>query len=816
MPFTRPQTPRDDRSDHSAEDKQTTETVQHARLINNQHKSLTEIDIETAEVTAKMINAGKILSGLLIYLTSSKNPAEGAMTSTQPQKIEEKRLQPKERSSSAAPKRPRIPAPVHKVQGLEPVSENKEQVSHKDNDRRGVTFTTSPTHGENRAPEDTPAVGRCLLDESNTTIGSSKGGKASKKNKQGRKQLVNERMKHKAVSAVSAYPTQRPPRKKLAKKSTTIKESVPKEKLGSEERDPKRVQTTGEPTPEGSDHDDHNEVAPEASLVPEEVSQKEHASMESSSEGYQESEYHTPEETFDREWIASDVQLLKSNVFDGENLIESSSEGHDESEFHTPVESFDQEWIAAGLGLLSGDVFDGEDLIATTDKPVASPLHEQPIQEFGTGALGLLWAYTTDPTVDEALRNAGVWLWSKPITYFRPQRLQRTGRFGRSALAPVIVSHERTENDEPIIHFDGYTVLIVPHEQCWEDIRSDPSHPDFLVPWKLAEYQACEAAGYRIWRHDRDLPRCRKLSCGAAVSDFNRSAVICFGCGPKSVVRYCSLQHQLEDIEDHWRDCGAWKLVLKRVIDHGTAPSKFARMFPAIKQRHGSRTAAFHRQRLFSALTYGHYTLFDPASNGYETLYWPKQDSKWGEMDRRIERLLNIVFLDSWNHVVLGYLYRLLRELLRSQDKWFESTQQLLKQQFESEFSDYKVNAYWRNGDAPCQCEWSGKVVPRWDHLSACWWYDPMADDSGPAWRPRYLQATVEEYEARFWILRAWRQQHPTQNDWRLRAAGYGFPNTVPDEECYKLGALWTGWGGGKDNICDEWHAREKYRTRSA
>ena len=806
MPFTRPQIPCDNQSDHSAEDKRTTETVQHARLINDQFQSLTEIDVETAEVTAKMVNAGKILPGLLVFLTSSKQRAEGVVMPAQPQKIEEKGPQPKEKPSAAVSKRLKVPAPVHEVQGLEPVSDNKGQVSHTDNDSRVVAVTTSPTHGENKASEGTPAVGRCLLNESDTTMGSSKGGKAAKKKKkkkQGRKQVVSEGMRHTAVSAVGAYPTQRPPRKKLAKKSTTIKESLPKEKFDPEERDSERVQTTGEPTTAGSDHDNNKEVEPEQSWVPEEASQKDHASLESSSEENQESEYYTPEESFDQEWIASDVRLRGSNAFHGKDLNEPPSTGDDELDFHTPVESFDREWIAADPGMLSGDVFDGEDLVATTNKPVALSLYEQPVQEYGPGALGVLWAYSIDATVDEALSKAGVYLWSKPSTYFRAQRLQRIGRLGDSALAPVIVSHNRTEHNEPIIHFDGNTVLIVPHEQCWEDIRSDVSHPDFLVPWKLAEYQACEAAGYQIWRHDRDLLRCRKRSCGAAVSDFHRSAVICFGCGPKSVVRYCSLEHQLEDIEEHWRDCGAWNLVLKRVIDHATTPSKFAGMCPAIKQRHGSRTAALHRQRLFCALTYGHYTLFDPASDGFEILYWPKQDTKWREMDGRIERLLNIVFLDSWNHVVLGYLYRMLRELLRSQDQWFESTEQMLKQQFESEFSDYKVNSFWRNGDAPCQCEWSGKILPRWDHLSTCWWYNRIADDSGLSWRHKYLQATVEEYEAKFWILRAWRQQHPTQNNWRLRAAGYGFPYTVPDEECYKLGAGWTGGGGGKDNICN-------------
>ena len=403
----------DNQSDNSAEDKRTTETVQHARLINYQHKSLTGIDIKTAEVTAKLVNMGKILSGLLVFLTSSKLRDEGAAISNLPQKKEEKHFEPKERPSSVAPKQPRIPAPLHKIQGLEPVTENKGQVSHTDNDCKDTMVITNPTHREDTAPEDTPAVERRLLEESNSTTGSSKGGKASKKNDQARKQTVNESstttgsskggkaskktnkarkqtvndgMRHNVASAVSAYPTQRPPRKKLARKSTTIKESLPKEKLGPGECDSELVQKTREPTLQGSEHDDHKEVAPEQSLVPEEASQKDDASLESSSEGHQESVYHTPEESFDREWIASDVRLPGSNVFDGKDLMESSSEGHDESGFYTPVESFDQGWNAADPGLLSGDFFDREDLIGTTERLVDSSSHEQPIQEYGSGA----------------------------------------------------------------------------------------------------------------------------------------------------------------------------------------------------------------------------------------------------------------------------------------------------------------------------------------------------------------------------------------------------------------------------------------------
>ena len=253
------------------------------------------------------------------------------------------------------------------------------------------------------------------------------------------------------------------------------------------------------------------------------------------------------------------------------------------------------------------------------------------------------------------------------------------------------------------------------------------------------------------------------------ISDYHRSAVVCLGCGPKSVVRYCSLQHQLEDVEGHWKECGTWRLILQRVIDHTTAPSKFARMCPVVKQRHGCKTAALHRQILYSALTYGHYTLFHSVSNRSETLCWPKHDPKWPEMDRRVERVLNVAFLDGWNNYILGYLYRLLRELLRSRGQWSKITQRHLKVQFEAEFCDYRVNTNWLNGDAPCQCEWSGKILPRYDHLSTCCEYDPVAENYGPVPNQKCIEAVVVDYEERFWILRAWRQQHPIQNNWRLR-----------------------------------------------
>ena len=751
MPFTWPQILGDTQSNRKVEDKRVNETIQHARLISDRHNSLTDIDINTAEAIARMVNAGKIFAGLLVYLTGPRPRTDNAVIPTKSPTTEDKGFQPTQRPFPAAPKRRKPLLAADELQGLGPVLKHKRVVSNLENCTDSVIVAEEDSPGgENSVQEDTSVVRKSLPEEHVAPLKSSKEVKVSKKNKQGGKRVRNERTKNEATSTVSAYPTQRPPRKKSAKKSTTTRDSSERKRLGPEKCDLEQVSATRQALAGGSDLEEN---APEEWLFSEDSPQEDLGSPESTWEEYGESKGHNSQGGFDIEGIESDDRFSSSDTVASENLIR------------------------------------------ITDKP---------IERGGSGVQGLLWAYASNTTQDKTLDDTGIWLWEKPKTHFRTEPLSRTEKCGLSILASVVVSHERTRDNEPEIEFDGEIVHIVPHEQCWEDARSHKSHPDFLIPWKLAEYQANEAAGYQVWRHDRDLLKCRKPDCGATVSDYHHSAVVCLNCGPKSVVRYCSLQHQLEDIEGHWKECGTWKTVLQRLIDHTTAPSKFARMFPAIKQRHGSITAALHRQRLYCALTYGHYTLFDPASSRSETLCWPKHDPKWAEMDRRVERLLNVAFLDGWNHYVLGYLYRLLRELFRSRGGWSNSVERCLKLQFEAEFSDYKVNVNWHDGVAPCQCEWSGRIFPRYDHLPTCWVYATADDGYRPLRRPNCIERTVEDYEERFWILRAWRQQHPTQNNWRLRAAGYGFPDTTPDGECYELGPGWTGWGGNRDNICED------------
>ncbi len=429
------------------------------------------------------------------------------------------------------------------------------------------------------------------------------------------------------------------------------------------------------------------------------------------------------------------------------------------------------------------------------------------IQTFNTR--GLIWTYRSlEPKVEQDLNDAGIRRFEKPPTYFHEQPVDCRWRKSSKELYPAIVSQMTTGYSQAVIEFDGEKVYIVSHLNPWPDIRSFESHPDFLIPPRLAEYQACEVAGYEVWRHDRDLLECHKRDCSAMVSDADPTSIICAGCGPKTRIRYCTAQHQIDDLKYHWHHCGDSVFILKRVIDHNTEPIEFTYMCPAIKELHNHRSFALHRQRLYSMFTQGHYTLFDPYTKRPLTLSWPQAHSQWQEMEQRIERMLNIAFFDILKYSTLRYLYLLLRHLASmtyfpdSQAETGVSPVVVLQHQFEEEFGKgtFKVN----NGldsSRPCECEWFGTSMGRRQHVQNCKWRQV----EGSQWhseRGSGLWKDVAAMEGNHWILRAWAQQHPSVGAWGERVAGYGYPAPVSGQEC-KLGPGWVGWGADEDNLCD-------------
>ena len=463
---------------------------------------------------------------------------------------------------------------------------------------------------------------------------------------------------------------------------------------------------------------------------------------------------------------------------------------HTKQKKHFP--SFEEFSVARGEER-EGKVDGGETIASSADIPIR-----------GSGPQDLTWAYYSHTLADKELKRAGIWLWEKPSTYFEPLPLRAKQVNGITVPAPAIVEHNSIDNPpEPIIRFDNDAVCITPHFPPWPDARSNVAHPDFLPHFKLAEYQACEVAGYRVWRHDRDCLTCTKETCQKVASDYNSKTKVCMGCGPKSSVRYCSVEHELDDHDKHWRYCGDPNLVMQCIIDQATAPGGIMNLCPAIKECHGVKSFALHRQRHFAHTCQGHYTLFDPLNQKSTTLFWPKTDANWREMDSRIERLLNVAFLDVWKHSVLGYLYSLLRHLISITPLNSEACLQGLKTQFGAEFGAHIFKTTDTESIFPCECEWYGRYMENALHLQSCRYrnedlagFDRVSSEG--------MQKHVVAMETRFWILRAWAQQHPTVGNWQDRANGAGFGGLIEQEVHIRLGPGFVGWGADADNMCLE------------
>lgn len=420
-----------------------------------------------------------------------------------------------------------------------------------------------------------------------------------------------------------------------------------------------------------------------------------------------------------------------------------------------------------------------------------------PILPLGTasGAMGLQWTYATHTPADDLLLSSGSWLFEKPPDHFhwQPYVWKRHGLGIEQA--PVVMDSLRDSIKTPEAEFDNKILFINNHMAPWDDLRAGIFHPDMLPETKLVEYQAAESMGLNVWRHDRDLLDCRLLGCYAKVADFNLASVVCLGCGPKTMIRYCSVAHMVADLHEHWHECGHRDLVIKRVVDHSTTPLRFDRLCIAIRDSNNTKSYALYRQATHAMLNYGRYTLFDFETEEPTVLVWTTEDTSATEMERRVERLLNLALFDQRNKIMIGFLFRLLRQCLQLKNSWTLGTSHALRKQFHAEFD---LDAAEVREDLVCECEWAGDGLPEPYHLPTC---SRLYRLFGQTFHATGMQGYLEMYEDRYWILRAWQQQHPTVRNWRDRAAGHGFPGAV--EAVPVLGPGWIGWGTDRGDMHD-------------
>lgn len=411
------------------------------------------------------------------------------------------------------------------------------------------------------------------------------------------------------------------------------------------------------------------------------------------------------------------------------------------------------------------------------------------------GAMGLIWTYATHTEVDKDLLRAGIWLFERVPNYFKSQPYVYRRHGKKLEQAPIVLRTLGGGDTSLQVHFDGEVLYINTHVSPWPDMRFAHSHPDMLPVSRLIEYQAAESMGLSVWRHDRNLLDCRLPGCRCKVSDISHSTIICAGCGPKSIIRYCRVEHQVLDLKMHWPECGHQKLMIKRVIDRTTEPARFKHLCPAIRDYQNSRSFANYRRSLYTRLTCGRYTLFDPKTGHPTVVVWSRKDDEYMEMERRVERLLNCALFDQRNKAMVTLLFRMIRNCLRSKKNFSSETWVTLTQQFKAEFG---LDASRVENDDVCECEWEGENLPEDLHLPNC---RKLYRNFSKDFRSTGIRGYLEMYEKRYWILRAWQQQHPSVKRWRDRVAGKGFPDGA-EGTSPSLGPGFVCWGARENDSC--------------
>ena len=457
---------------------------------------------------------------------------------------------------------------------------------------------------------------------------------------------------------------------------------------------------------------------------------------------------------------------------------------------------------------LPANIDHGEDLSNDESDDGAAPT--RPTREphtYTPWANNLPWAYF-DPTKPfEPQLRPDIAFFARPEPMVPTSALlnPRTISPAHADMAPYVLS---TWSPRRHVYWsydaEHHRLLIRPHRQAYVECRQQLTHPDYLVRAKLCQYQAVERSGFKVWRHDRNTLTCKLPTCHTAVVDHDISTQICHGCGPKTTVRYCSRKHLLQDLKEHWKECGDASLVLRYWVDEATQPGRFYRRYPTIDDINCKRSFQKLRQRAHAIYAKGQYTLFLLGTTPH-VVRWPAETigAEQAEMmQARVERVLNMCFFDQNQDSVVEYLYRLIRMALRATGDWTADTARCLSMQLRLEFEwdSRVVNASPAFDEDPCGCYWFGD---EWNHFGrrpseGC---KHLQEHVGIVRHGQCMKSWVEKSEACYWPLRIWRRRHETELGWRARLYGKGFGDNVPAYQRDELGMVpilgkgWHGWG---------------------
>ncbi|KAB8239358.1 uncharacterized protein BDW43DRAFT_305146 [Aspergillus alliaceus] len=309
-----------------------------------------------------------------------------------------------------------------------------------------------------------------------------------------------------------------------------------------------------------------------------------------------------------------------------------------------------------------------------------------------------------------------------------------------------------------------------------------------------------------FWQLDSHGFPCAKVGCEKRCNLWDGATVICPQCGPFSEIRYCCKEHLLENIKWHWQHCG--QMTFQHPCREISIPRDVKDGPPLVPCLHPYDTPERHRQAIYfnAKIWDGDYFIFSDWADLVEAgfpennldlrcssrVVYTVQFDDASEKDRFRRVLATCLFMTIEVTELVDYLFRLIRDKLRSQDAPVD-LETALKYQFHEEFC-VTIQQHITGERHACVTDWDGRNR-RNCHDDVC--RAEYRRLLGSVGSKGHCQL-INHLESSYWILRAVRTTHPSVTDAKARMRGEGFSDVAKeDRKAFRRGEGWDGAGTG-------------------
>ncbi|KAL2003619.1 hypothetical protein VTN02DRAFT_3003 [Thermoascus thermophilus] len=270
-------------------------------------------------------------------------------------------------------------------------------------------------------------------------------------------------------------------------------------------------------------------------------------------------------------------------------------------------------------------------------------------------------------------------------------------------------------------------------------------------------------------------------------------------------------QHLYADIKQHWVCCG--RMTFRHPCRESTISREQREGPPLLPSRHQWDTPERHRQAVHHATNRGgDYFIFDdwaeftaagqPANIAAvrctnRVLCVVKFDDP--EEKDRFRRVLGVCLFASIEVTnLVDYLFRLIRDNLRTRGKWSGELDVALRYQIQHELSVVLHPGLTGQRHA-CETEWDGRNARHCQDPVCSGECRTLLGDHGMG---RGFRRLCDYLESSHWLLRAARITHPSVAQVAARTRGEGFDEVLEeDRRVFRRGEGWDGAGSGEMEI---------------